>query len=144
MEFFAQYHPYAATALARVFLGCLFFFQGYDAVIRVGIREVVVSYQRSFPYNRIPSPLVWLAAWFTGLSELLGGALLIAGLFTFPALYLMAATLVIAAIGFGANEAMWDTRHAFPRLILTITLLIMPPAWNYFSLDRLFFNQLSI
>jgi hypothetical protein len=37
---------------------------------------------------------------------------------------------------------MWDTRFVFPRLVLLIFLLLVPPTLNLLSLDYLIFKQI--
>jgi len=138
MEHINQYHYIIAALVARVFLGCLFFFQGYDAVFNVRIKHVISTFETDFANKGIPGFLTVIASWFTTLTALIGGALLILGLFEYTALYLLSANLIIAAIGFGINTPVWDTRHVFPRLVLTLLLLIMPQSWNVISLDHLF------
>lgn len=140
MELSGQYHAYAATFLARLFLGCLFFFQGYDAVMKVGAKNVSRAYEYDFASKGIPKFITVCAAWFTSYTELLGGLLLILGLFEYPALYLLAVNLLVAAIGFGIHTAMWDTRHVFPRLVLIIFLLTVPPHWHAWTLDHFIFK----
>jgi putative oxidoreductase len=136
----SHYHCLFAALLARVFLGCLFFFQGYDAVFKVKIKNVVETFEDEFSKSRIPKSLIVFASWFTSYTELIGGALLILGLFQYAALCLLGINLLIAAIGFGINVPMWNTRHVFPRLILILFLLIVPQSWNVASLDTLFFK----
>ena len=140
MEIINQYHYIIATLIARVFLGCLFFFQGYDAVFNVRIKNVVKTFENDFAGKGIPRSLTLIGSWFTTLTELIGGALLILGLFEYAALYLLGMNLIVAAIGFGINTPVWDTRHVFPRLLLIIFLLILPQSWNTISLDHLFFK----
>lgn len=141
MEIINQYHYIIAAFIARVFLGFLFFFQGYDAVFRVKIRNVIGVYEEDFSKKGIPRFLTFCATWFTTCTELICGALLILGLFECAALYLLGINLIIAAIGFGINTPMWDTRHVFPRLILILILLVIPQNWNTLSLDYLFFKS---
>lgn len=140
MEIISQYHYVAASLIARVFLGCLFFFQGYDAVFKVKIKHVIATFEDEFFQKGIPRFFTVLAAWFTSCTELIGGLLLIPGIFVYPALYLLGLNLVIAAIGFGINTPVWDTRHVFPRLALILFLLAIPQSWNTASLDLLFFK----
>jgi putative oxidoreductase len=137
MDFNGHYHYYAAALAARIFLGVLFFFQGYDAVFRVKIKNVIKTFESGFSQNGIPSTFTVAASWFTSFSALLGGALLIPGLFIYPALFLLSLNLIIAAIGFGINTPVWDTRHVFPRLVLVLFLLIVPELWHTFSIDYL-------
>jgi uncharacterized membrane protein YphA (DoxX/SURF4 family) len=140
VEILNQSHYLFAALLARVFLGCLFFFQGYDAVFKVKIKHIVETIEYDFSQKGIPRFLTVLAAWFTSCTELVAGLLLILGLFEYPALYLLGFNLVIAAVGFGINTPMWNTRHVFPRLMLILFLLVIPQSWNTVSLDLLFFN----
>ncbi len=140
MEILSQYHYIGASLIARVFLGCLFFFQGYDAVFKVKIKHVIGTFEDEFSQKGIPKFLTVLAVWFTSCTELIGGFLLIIGLFEYPVLCLLGINLIIAAIGFGINTPMWDTRHVFPRLVLVLFLLVIPQSWNTASLDLLFFK----
>lgn len=142
MEMFSQHHEVTATLIARLILGFLFFFQGYDAVFRVKIKNVIDTYDDQFENKGIPRFLTGAAAWYTCLTELICGLLLILGLFEYPALYLLALNLLMAAFAFGINTPLWDTRHVWPRLILLLFLLIVPVSWNDWSLDYLLFNKI--
>ena len=53
MEIISQWHQIAAIFAARVFLGSLFFFQGYDAVFNIKIKNVISTYQSSFSNHGI-------------------------------------------------------------------------------------------
>ena len=141
MEIINQHHYIIAAFVARVFLGCLFLFQGYDAIFKVKIQNVIGVFENDFAEKGIPRFLTVCASWFTTYTELICGFLLIIGLFEYAALYLLGANLIIAAIGFGINTPMWDTRHVFHRLILILFLLVLPQSWNTLSLDHIFFNQ---
>lgn len=136
MQTFIQYHEAAAVLIARVFLGLLFFFQGYDAVFTVRIKNVIEAYRQTFTSKGIPTYLLVMACWFTAGTELAGGVLLLLGLFKYLVLYLLGLNLLIAATGFGINTPMWDTRHVMPRLILLLLLLLLPQAADIFSIDH--------
>jgi len=140
MEYIVQYHQEAAALIARALLGVLFFFQGYDAVFNIGMRSVIEAYKGSFSNKHIPGILITLASWFTSLTELIGGFLLVFGLLQYAALYLLGINLIIASIGFGMNTPMWDTKFVLPRLLLLLFLLCIPPSWSVFSLDYLIFK----
>lgn len=140
MEELNQYHEAIAVLLARTFLGLLFLFQGIDAVFNVKIKYVISAYESSFARKGIPRFVTVFASYYTSLSELIGGVLLILGLFELYACILLGINLIIAAIGFGINTPMWDTKYVLPRLMLLIFLLLVPTSWNIFSLDNLFFN----
>lgn len=135
METMVQYHIMASVCIARVFLGLLFFFQGYDAVFRIKTKNIIGLYEHSFSGKGIPRFMTVCGAWFTSYTELIGGFLLIVGLFEYPALYMLGINLIVASIAFGINTPMWDTRFVFPRLVLLLFLLVIPPSWNLFSAD---------
>ncbi|MFL5754093.1 MAG: DoxX family membrane protein, partial [Bacteroidia bacterium] len=130
----------AGVFAARIFLGLLFLFQGYDAVFNIGMPRVVETYRNGFEGKHVPGFLVLCASWFTSLTELICGALLLFGLFEYCALYLLSLNLIIAAIGFGITGPMWDSKHVFPRLVLILVLLFVPEHWNLWSLDALIFK----
>lgn len=141
METLDQYHGLAAVTIARIFLGLLFFFQGYDAIFRIGVGKAIATYDDGFRPKGIPRFLTVAAAWFTAYTELICGALLVLGLMEYPALYLLGINLVVAATGFGIVTPLWDVRHVFPRLVLLLFLLLVPHAWNAWGLDHLIFTR---
>ena len=140
MEFINQYHYIAGVAVARIFLGFLFLFQGYDAIFKIGLKQAIDTYQERFDSKGVPKPVTFLAAVFTSFSAFICGGLLVLGLFEVIALYLLGINLIVTAIGFGMNEPLWDTRNAFPRMVLLLLLLLTPLEWHSLSLDRLFFH----
>ena len=140
MSYFSEYQFLAAALLARAFLGFLFLFQGIDAVFGIGVPNVISTYKGMFTNRKVPSFLIVLASWFTSYTELIGGILLVLGLFEYVALYLVALNLLVAAIGFGLNTPVWDTRFVLPRLILILFLLCIPHEWHQWSLDHLMFK----
>jgi putative oxidoreductase len=135
-------HEALAVFIARVFLGLLFFFQGYDAVFKVRIKNVIETVERPFEEKGIPRFLTVGAAWFTSCSELIGGLLLIVGLFEPIAFLMLGANILVASIGFGITNPVWDLRHVFPRLVLLLFLLLVPASWDVWSLDH-FVNYLK-
>jgi len=141
MEIINNYHEQIAVLVARIFLGFLFLFQGYDAVFNIKIKNVISTYENTFLNKGIPRFLTVMGAWFTSYSELICGFLLILGLFEYMSLYFLGINLIIASIAFGVNTPMWDTRFIFPRLILLLFLLAVPDGWNTLSLDNFLFNR---
>ena len=137
METLIQHHEAAAVLIARTFLGLLFFFQGYDAVFRVKISNVISAYETSFENKGIPRFITVAGAWFTSYAELIGGLLLILGLFQYYALYLLGLNLVVAALAFSIVSPMWNMRFVFPRLALLLFLVAVPASWDRFSIDHL-------
>jgi putative oxidoreductase len=140
MEIINQYHYIAGAFIARVFLGCLFLFQGYDAVFKIKIANVIATFEDSFRNKGVPRSMIVTASWFTSYTELICGLLLTLGLFEYIALYLLGINLIIASIGFAINNPMWDTRHVYIRLIILLFLLAIPSSWNLISLDTLIFK----
>lgn len=127
-----------AAFIIRIFLGFLFFFQGYDALFNVKIRNIVSAYSTEFAYKGIPKFFTIAGAWFTSYIEFVGGLLLILGIFQQYILYLLGLDLLLASIAFGISKPMWDMRFVFPRLILLTFLLVIPDSWNVISFDHLF------
>jgi uncharacterized membrane protein YphA (DoxX/SURF4 family) len=140
VEIINQHHQCIAVFIARIFLGFLFLFQGYDVIFNIKIKNVIATYQSSFQNKGIPGFLTVLGAWFTSYTELVCGFFLILGCFEYISLYLLGINLIIASIAFGINAAMWDMRYIFPRLILLLFLLIAPDSWNIWALDTLIFK----
>lgn len=135
------HHQIAAVLIARVFLGFLFLFQGYDAVFNIKIKNVIYTYQNSFASKGIPRFVTVMGSWFTSYSEMICGLLLVFGLFKYYSLYILGIDLILASIAFGITTPMWDMRHVFPRLLLLMFLLFVPAAWDQFSLDNLIFAE---
>ncbi len=126
-----------AEFLVRVFLGILFFFQGFDKLFVIKMPEVVNSFMKDAERRHIPQGLVATISYFTSIIELIGGASLILGLFSNYAIIFLGLDLIIIAFAFSMMQAMWDLRHVFPRLLLLVILLVLPPHSHFFSLDFL-------
>ncbi len=144
MTTLAFYHQEIAALLARLFVGFLFFFQGYDAVFRVKLDKVQEAYSEMFKQIGIPSPIALLGIFISSHLHLWGGLLLILGLFQYPVLALLAIDLLVSSIVFGWAQPMWDTRHVLPRLLLILFLLLVPTAWHLFSLDVFLFSYQAV
>ena len=69
--------------------------------------------------------------------ELLGGLLLVIGFKRDIALYALASVLIIVSFGHGLAEPIWDLSHVMYRAILLASLLLLPKAWDIFTLDHL-------
>jgi len=128
-----------AFALARVILGVLFFMQGYEKVFKIKMRSIVNAYQLPINRSYIFNFFIWGGTIFTSYCELICGPLLILGVFTNYALYLIAIDMVIAVMGMSLQEAMWDMKFVWSRLALTIFLLVCPDSWNCISIDYFIF-----
>ena len=125
-----------AELFVRVFAGILFLFQGYDKLFHIKMPEVINTFMQDAEKRHIPRPVVAFISYLTSLIELLGGLCLILGLFTNIALYAIGIDLLLIGFAFSFMQPMWDMKHVFPRLILILILLILPPQANLFSLDN--------
>jgi len=132
----ALFEPVAlAKLLVRIMAGLLFFFQGYDKVFRLGLEEVMRTVSPSYRERNMPEPLIKIFVFFTSYVELIGGALLLVGLFQPVVIPLMGIDLIIAAAGMSMVNPMWDTRHVMTRFLLIIALLLIGPLNDVFSVD---------
>ncbi|WP_019200670.1 DoxX family protein [Tsukamurella sp. 1534] len=80
---------FVTLTLARIILGITFFAHGWQKFVTNGIDNVAAGFEKA------DVPLPTLAAWFAGLAELVGGALLIVG-FAVP---LVALVLIVDMLG---------------------------------------------
>ncbi|TWS18916.1 DoxX family protein [Tsukamurella asaccharolytica] len=80
---------FTLLTIARVILGVVFFAHGWQKVVTNGLSATSTAFEGM----GIPAPT--LSAWFAGLAELIGGALLIVG-FAVP---LVAIVLIINMLG---------------------------------------------
>ena len=135
MQVILHHHEIAGTLIARLFLGFLFFFQGYDAVFKVKISGVLQEIEAPMLTIGVPRVFITAGAYFTSYVELIGGFLLIIGFVKYYILYLLGMDLIIASIAFGIMKPMWDMQYVFPRLALLLFLLIAPAGWDVLSVD---------
>ncbi len=123
----------------RLILGLIFFFQGYGKVFTWGVENL---YQMDFFYGTykdlLPEFLIYGTAYYTSFVELIGGFLLLIGFKRDYALYALASVLVIVSFGHGLAEPIWDLSHVLYRTILLVGLLLLPKAWDTWSLDHFF------
>lgn len=123
-----------ASFLMRVILGILLFAQGYEKIFKIGIHEVentVTDYEQSKLPSWLTNPIVLI----NSIIELVGGLLLILGLFKSYAIYAISFNFLIVAIGLSMNKSMWDMEHFFPRLFFLVMILILPSQYDQWSLD---------
>ena len=132
-------HLDIALLIARLFLGLLFFFQGYEKLFKVKISGVVEAFGAPMEAHHITKGVLFVAAAYTSIIELVCGLMLILGIFKTIALALLGVDLLMVAVAFGMIRPMWDMQHVFPRLVILIFLLVMPSCLDIFSLDHLLF-----
>lgn len=124
-----------AIFIARLFLGFLFFFQGYDAIVRVGIKNLIETLHLPLSEKGVPKAFTIAGVWLISCVQLIGGVFLIIGFVKYYVLYLLGINLVIASIVYGSIKPMWDMQFVFPRLVILIFLLIVPSQWDVLSVD---------
>jgi putative oxidoreductase len=125
-----------AIFFLRALLGIIFLMQGFGKVFTWGVTNVYASAFQSMEATFLPKWLLWATAYLTSYVELIGGFLLIIGLFRKEALYALAAVLLIVSYGHGLEQAIWDLSHVFPRAIFLASLLLLPQNWDEWHLDK--------
>jgi uncharacterized membrane protein YphA (DoxX/SURF4 family) len=123
--------------IARVFLGVLFFIQGYDKVFKLGLSKVILTFRNELGRSQFPNPVINASAYYTSYAELIGGLCLIFGFMKYYALYALGLDLVMVAVAMGTISPLWKMDFVFPRLILLLLLLLSPPAWDALTADHL-------
>ncbi|HET7819086.1 MAG TPA: DoxX family protein [Bacteroidia bacterium] len=124
-----------AAFIARVFLGLLFMFQGIDAVFNVRIKGVMQEIEQPLISKGVPRPFIVFGAYYTSYVELIAGICLVVGFAKYYSLYLLGINLLIASVGFGIVNPMWDMKYVFPRLALILFFLLIPSEWDVLSVD---------
>jgi len=132
-----EYTYYFFEFTTRIFCGILFFFQGYDKLFNVKLKNVVDTFDEEAERKHIPRTMVYISTYYSSFAEFLGGILLLIGILKPLAITLLGFDLIMVAIGFSTLEVMWDMKHVFPRLILLLTIMITPHNWEYFSLKNI-------
>lgn len=121
----------------RFILGIMFFMQGYDKVINIKMEGVVRTVNNQYLDKNFPEWLVKVISYLTSYIELIGGLLLILGLFKTLAMYLLLLDLVIVSFGMSLLNPIWDMRYVLPRLIILTALILFPDNWDVLSFDNI-------
>ena len=124
-----------AVLTMRLVLGFIFLMQGYGKVFKFGVGNVYENFFKASYSDLLPDFLLQATAYYTSYIELIGGLLLVIGLARDYVLYALASVLVIVTFGHGLSEPIWDLSHVMYRLILLVALLLLPKAWDRFSVD---------
>ena len=127
---------HAGMFFMRVLLGTIFIMQGYGKVFTMGLSKVYEMFFKEFEPTFLPKWIILGTAYYTSYVELIGGFLLIIGLFRRYALYALAIDLLIVSFGHGLLEPIWDLQHVIPRAVLLAAILLLPPQWDKWNLDR--------
>lgn len=132
-----MFNKQIAVVTIRVILGFIFFFQGYGKVFKFRLENVYKNFFQASYENILPDFLLYFSAYFTSLTELIAGFLLVIGFKRDYALYALALVLIIVTFGHGLKEPIWDLSHVMYRLILLAILLFLPKDLDKFSIDFL-------
>jgi uncharacterized membrane protein YphA (DoxX/SURF4 family) len=128
----------AAVFIVRIFFGILIFLQGYDKVFRVGVKNVIGTFEYPLQgIHHLPHFLLVCGVMYTSFVELIGGLFLIVGFMKYIVLYFISLDLIIAAVGLGIMKPMWDMKHVFPRFVMLVFLLVLPSQYDVISVDHL-------
>lgn len=126
-----------ATMTARVILGLLFLFQGYDKIFRVGIGQVSNAVNtgigNGFLSPKLVNTTVFLSSWI----ELIAGVMMLIGILKTIASVALCLNLIVVTIGFSWSKPIWDEMHVFVRLSLLLLVMMLPSQWDQLSLDYL-------
>ena len=123
---------------ARLVLGLMFFQGALWRVFELGPREharrfFVDPYLGSF----LPEWSLWAAGTTVPFVELVGGALVLLGVWRLAGLVMLGGVLVVVTFGHLVAEPIFALNaHVIPRLILLVFLLVTPPEWDRFSVDE--------
>lgn len=131
-----EYKLQFAEFIIRLFVGILFFTQGYDKVFNIKIMGVVDNFLADAEHLHIHKPMVTLFTYITSFVEFIGGFLLLIGLFTNYTLIMLGFDLVLVCVAFSLIRPMWDMQYVFPRLVLIIFLLVLPGEYSKFGFDH--------
>ncbi|TAH42020.1 MAG: DoxX family protein [Bacteroidetes bacterium] len=130
-----EFYNSLALFLLRTVTGIIFFFQGYDKIFNVKIKNVVETFQEPIDKTYIPNSLLKPFSWITSSLEMLGGLLLIFGVLRGMGLVLLSIDMLLVAFAFSNIKAMWDMQYYFPRFIFLLILLLLPQEWDLWNLD---------
>lgn len=127
----------AGLMFLRTLLGIIFFMQGFGKVVTFTVPKVYQMFFKEFENTFLPGWLIKGTAYYTSYIELIGGFLLIIGLFRKQVLYLLSLDLLVVSFGHGLREPIWDLQHVFPRAVLLATLFLLPGEWDIWNSDSL-------
>ncbi len=127
----------AGLLFLRSLLGIIFFMQGFGKVFTFTVPKVYQMFFKEFENTFLPGWLIKGTAYYTSYVELIGGFLLIIGLFRKQVLWLLSLDLLVVSFGHGLREPIWDLQHVFPRAVLLTPLFLLPGEWDIWKADSL-------
>jgi uncharacterized membrane protein YphA (DoxX/SURF4 family) len=125
----------AGLLFLRTLLGIIFFMQGFGKVFTFTVPKVYQMFFKEFENTFLPGWLIKGTAYYTSYVELIGGFLLIIGLYRKQVLCLLSLDLLVVSFGHGLREPIWDLQHVFPRAVLLAPLFLLPGEWDIWNAD---------
>lgn len=127
-----------AVFFARGVLGLIFFVAGVYKVFQQGpaghARQWFLPYADTF----LPLWSLWVVGYTIPFVELIGGALVLVGWFKRVALISLGCVLLIVTFGHLLKEPLYTFHeHVFPRLVLLVFVLAVPPEIDRLSVDAI-------
>lgn len=136
------YSAASAVLLLRIILGILFISSGYDKLFRIGLPQVKLEYKNQLQRYKFPDFVFGFTAFYSAWVELIGGALLIIGLFKFITLSALGIDLIFVTIAMTLIQPLYDMKLVSVRLfLLTLIYFLHIPSGDYFSLDYFLFYK---
>ena len=135
------YNHSLSLLFVRLLLGIILFWQGWGKVFQWGLDNVYSNHFASFEVTFLPTWLIKFTAYFTSYGELIGGALLILGLFRKWTYLGIVIILITVAFGHGLKDYIWDLSHVMFRAILLFPLLFFPLVRDSYSIDEYFIEK---
>ena len=125
-----------AVLFARAVLGLIFFQAGLYKVFVLTPVGHAQKWFLPFADTFLPRWSLWAVGVSIPFAELIGGGLVLLGLFTTAGLALLGTVLCIVTFGHLLHEPLYSfSDHVIPRLALTVLVLALPRAWDRWSLD---------
>ncbi len=124
-----------ALLTVRLVLGFIFAFQGIGKVFKWGIENVYLNSFESYE-KYFSEYILYAVTYYTSYVELIAGILLLIGIWRDYALYALATVLVIVSFGHGVDAPIWPLEHVIFRLMLLVTLLLLPKEWDKIQADH--------
>jgi len=130
-------HRAWGVLFARLVLGLMFFQGALWRVFTLGPKEHARRFfVEPFADSFLPEWSLWLAGTSVPFAELIGGALVLLGLWRLQGLCLLGAVLVTVTFGHLLAEPIYAfNSHVMPRLVLCVFLLLIPQEWDAYSVD---------
>lgn len=128
----------AVAFFLRVLLGLIFMMQGWGKIMTFGMDNLYKNGFASFEETFLPVFLIKFSLYFTTYVELIGGFLLVVGLWRKYAYYAFIIVLLIVSFGHGLQSPIWDLQHVIFRTVLLSACLMIPSEWDQWQLDQFF------